>query len=214
MTERTLERRHASVLTGAVLAAVLLVPISMAATTGPEIYPRFIANTVKHASTPLTNHMGLRTVLSYRPSQAGRHLRSDRLKDPWSEWKGARADAFHRRRWVFVALVLAVLGLLVRAVRECEPWEALALGAASIAFLAELTCYYYAFVIVIALLTYRRGGVAPIVLAMTSATGLIAALGLWPDEQYVAMSVVTSAALAAILGSFGRGTSYRAIVRR
>ena len=199
---RTLDRHHGRVLAGAALAVVLLVPLSMTLATGPEIYPRFLANTAKHASTPLTNHMGLRTVLSYRPSEVGRRLRSDRLADPWSEWKTARANAFHRSRWVFAALVLGVLLLLTRAVRDREPWVALALGATSIAFVAELTCYYYAFVIVVALLAYRRGGVAPVLLATTAATQMIAACGWWTDEQYVAMSVVTLAGLGAILAWF------------
>jgi hypothetical protein len=78
----------------------------------------------------------------------------------------------------------------------------LALGATSIAFFAELTCYYYAFVIIVALLAERRGGVARLMLAITTATQLIAAWGGWTDEQYVAMSVTTLAGLSAILAWF------------
>ena len=45
--------------------------VSLAVSGGVDAYQRFVQNTVKHKETPLTNYMGLRTVLAYRPARRG-----------------------------------------------------------------------------------------------------------------------------------------------
>ena len=57
---------------GAALATVLLVPLSFKVSGGVDAYQRFVQNTIKHKETPLTNYMGLRTVVAWRPSEVGR----------------------------------------------------------------------------------------------------------------------------------------------
>lgn len=68
---KKLDGRFVKYVTGGVVATVALVGASFAFFGGPATWQRFAQNTVKHANTPLTNHMGLRTVLSWRPDSIG-----------------------------------------------------------------------------------------------------------------------------------------------
>jgi len=199
---RRIEKPYRRVFAGGALAVALLVPLSLLTADAPGIYARFAANTIKHARTPLTNNMGLPTVLSYRPSEVGRHLRSDRLIDPWSEWKAARLAAFYRSRMLFAALLLGLAALIARAVRGRELWVSLAVGAASIPFSAELTCYYYSFLAVVALLASERPAVAPLLLTITLVTQVVAAWGGWADEQSIIMSLASLLGLTGVIACF------------
>ena len=71
---------------------------SLAVNGGPHAYRQFLANTVKHQRTPLTNHMGLRTVVSFRPAEIGRRLHSETAAEPWARWKEARLAAWAESR--------------------------------------------------------------------------------------------------------------------
>jgi hypothetical protein len=170
-------------------------------------YQDFVRNTMKHSGTALTNNMGLRTVVAYRPSEAGRVMRSEGQTDPWAKWKQARLDSFQRSKPVYFAAVAAFLVLLGLAVRETEPWAALALSATFIPFGVELTCYYYAFVIVVALLCLKSERLAFRLLLLTAFTQFVAwapikGMPTWLDEQYTLMSVATLIVFIAIAWEF------------
>lgn len=213
------DRRFAAILAGAALAAALLVPLSLVTSSGIAGYRAFIFNTEKHKETPLTNYMGLRTVVSYSPSEAGRVLRDDRQEDPWATWKKTKLVTFHDRRfiqWVFVA---AFLVMLFGALRDAEPWVACCLGAMMMAIGVELTCYYYSFLFAVAFLYQKRREAGAILLGVTAATGFIdwaptrylpdtkpwanLKMPQWLDEQYMWMSVATLAGFVWILYQFG-----------
>jgi hypothetical protein len=156
---RELEKRFLRFFMGAAVAVAILVPLSVVTAGGPQAYPAFVRNTIKHSETPLTNYMGLRTVVNYRPSEVGRLMRNDQLVDPWSRWKDARLKSFREARPLYIGIILCYLVLMGLAVRGVDPWVATALSATMIAFGVELTCYYYAFIIVVALL-YAKHEVA------------------------------------------------------
>src|SRR5213078_923186 len=61
---------------GALLSLAVLVPISLAV-SGTDSYGAFIKNTNKHSDTALTNYMGLRTIVAYRPDEVGRKLKNE-----------------------------------------------------------------------------------------------------------------------------------------
>ncbi len=203
---RRLELTFLRFFAGAAVSVVLLLALSLpiAGTSG---YREFVQNSVKHTATPLTNYMGLRTVLAYRPSEAGRHLRTDQDVDPWGRWKSARLRAFEQAKPGFYVLFVGYVALLAFAVRDRPAWLAAALGATVPAFAIELTSYYYAFVFAVALAAHEREDVPNILLAMTAATGVIAWAPLpffptWWDEQYTGMSLVMVVGLTAILFRF------------
>jgi len=170
---RQLERRYLRFFAGAALAVALLLPISVVVAGGFKAYPAFVRNTIKHSETPLTNYMGLRTLVNYRPSEVGRLMVNDSLVDPWSRWKDARLKSFREARPLYVGLILCYLVLIGLAVRGVDPWLATALSATLIAFGVELTCYYYAFVIVVGLLYYKREVAARWLLGVTAFTQFI-----------------------------------------
>ncbi|MBL8914401.1 MAG: hypothetical protein JNM17_27090 [Archangium sp.] len=68
---KKLDPRFTKYVIGGVVTTAVLVGASFAFFGGPTTWQRFAQNTVKHANTPLTNHMGLRTVLSWRPESIG-----------------------------------------------------------------------------------------------------------------------------------------------
>jgi hypothetical protein len=119
--------------------------------------------------------------------------------------------AFEQAKPLYALLAAAYLVLLGFAVWKRTPWEAAALGATFIAIApVELTCYYYAFVMAVAVLHESDERVGRIMLLMTAATVFIYFHWLnfmptWLDEQYTLMSVVTVAAFVAILWNFGLG---------
>lgn len=196
---------------GATLAAILLVPASALVAGGVDAFSGFVANTEKHRGTPLTNNVGLRTLVTYRADEVGRRLVSDDAQDPWLEWKNARLAAWERSRYVAAALAGGALLLLALAARRHpEPWLAAALAVAWIPFVLELTSYYYAFLIVPALLWCRWRAAGPLFLTLAAVSELVSLAPLpgmptWRDEQYTWVSLATVAVLAALFVRFARG---------
>jgi hypothetical protein len=102
------------------------------------------------------------------------------------------------------------LVLLGFAVHGRLPWEAAALSAAFIAVGVELTCYYYAFIVAVALLHERDERVGQVLLLLTAFTGFVdwapfRAMPTWIDEKYFLMSAATLVAFAVLLWRFGLG---------
>lgn len=204
---RKLDPNFMKFVAGGALGCALLLPASFAAFGGVETWQKFAANTQKHASTPLTNHMGLRTVLSFRPSTIGQQMRDPSQIDAWAKWKQMRLVKFNEAKPLFVLLLLACAGLIYLAIRNTgtDLWIAAALGGGYIVAGAELTCYYYCFLITMApLVTLRRevGIVFPVLALFTLWVGG-ANVG-WLDEQYAAMSVASMMACIAIWFGFTR----------
>ncbi len=202
-------RSHLRFLAGAALAVALLVPASLAV-VGPDSYRGFLGNSLTPAGPPLTNNMGLRMVLTYRADEVGRKLADDRAAEPWRAWKEARLGAWKDTRGLAAILSLAFIALLARALwRHPEPWIAAALGTLFIAFAADLTSYYYAFLFVPALLWTRRRMVGPLLLALCAFSTFVSLAPLpgmptWRDEQYTLISLATLLAFVIILLAFAR----------
>jgi hypothetical protein len=216
---RKIDPRFRSLVLGAALGVVTLVPLSLVKAGGVDAYVHFKQNSEKHTSTPLTNYMGLRTLIAYAPSEAGRFLRNDRMEDPWGAWKLAKLHTFRQRKVLFGLAAAGFGALLWFAVRGTEPWVACCLSATMIAVGVELTCYYYSFLIVVALLYEKRREAGAALLAVTAATSFIdwaptrflpeygiwrwMKMPTWLDEQYMWMAVVTLIAFGWILYRFG-----------
>jgi hypothetical protein len=89
---RQLERRFVRLIMGAAVAVAVLVPVSFATSGGPSVYPEFLRNIAKHSETPLTNLIGLRTVVAFRPSETAGRLNTPSMVDQWSRWKQLAAE--------------------------------------------------------------------------------------------------------------------------
>jgi len=196
---------------GGALGCALLFPLSLQLGGGLETWTRFIQNTSKHANTPLTNHMGLRTVVSYRPDSRGTWLRDGSAIDPWAKWKDTRVEKFHEAKPLFILILIGLAGLIYLAVRQTQGqlWVAAALGTGYIVAGAELTCYYYGFFIGMACLHEKRREVGLILMILLATTQVIASaavpgLSAWLDDQYTNMTIASLAACMAIWFIFSK----------
>jgi hypothetical protein len=202
---RAVDRAFVRFVVSGLCTSIVLVTLSLGLMGGKESWIRFAQNTVKHANTPLTNHMGLRTVLSYRMDSVGSQLTDGAEIDPWGPWKAARLEHWNNLKPLFVLLFLGALVMIYRALSATGPslWLGLSLGIGLIVFGAELTCYYYCFLMGMAVLASERREVGLIVATLSLLTllvevGAFAGQSHQLDEQYVVMSAATVLAVVAI----------------
>lgn len=177
--------------------------------SGVAMWKRFAANTVKHASTPLTNLMGLRTVLTWRPSTVGAQMTDRLLIDAWKPWKDMKLELWRQMKPLFVLLVLGAIALLYFALRHSGPklYLGACLGVGMIVLGAELTNYYYCFLLCMAALYSEKREVG-LLMAGLSAVTLFINFG-WLsfqshdlDQQYTAMSFASVLAVPLVWWSF------------
>ncbi|MCP3141549.1 hypothetical protein [Pyxidicoccus xibeiensis] len=170
------------------LVAVTLLLTASAA--GRQTFQGFVRNTAKHADTPLTNHMGLRTLLSFRIGESAAALKESGASNSWRGFKEQRrANARQARplHWALVAgAVLALFAAFRR--REVEPWESLSLCWLFVPLLLELTSYYFVFVVALAPLAARNRTCGFLLLGLCAGSQLLATTGLPEDLLYVAQS--------------------------
>lgn len=192
---------------GAVLAVAVLAPPALWATGDGG--RAFVANTRKHANTALTNHMGLPTLVSYRPHGTARALAEAEGLRPSALWPRF-AQERHRARdaarpllWLGQALALLAIGLAARR----ELWRATVLSSVAVPAFFELTCYYYVLVVVWATLAERRATAGYLLAgcAASLALAILVAPRVGFDELYVAQSALLVALAAALSLSSLRG---------
>jgi hypothetical protein len=189
-----LSPEHRTFARGCIAALVLLIPLSAAVAGGGkhlglDAWSGFIDNSQKHLHTPLTNNMGLRTVLSFQPSTRAIHTRDNSAQDPFGAWKDARLRVFGSRRWLFAILCLGFVLTLAKAVEKQEDWVALALGIGMIPIATELTCYYYSFLLGLGFLWLKREGPGVGAVALAAVTCLLPVFCPWDDDKYTVMSL-------------------------
>lgn len=192
-----LARSHRDLLVGGLIAAAIIVPLSVWV-AGPHSYREFYTHTLRiHDRTPLTNHMGLPALISYAlgaPASPGRMALTvdNKLADPLEVWKRTRAERYDRYRWLDVAVV-TISGVffvwIVRAARR--PWVAGGLGQVFIVLGAQLTSYYYSFLVLSALLTRARRRLEAPLFTFLILSQLVFWLVTWNDDRYAALTVLS-----------------------
>jgi hypothetical protein len=200
--KKTISRSHLKLIAGCVLALAVLVPSSLPVVEGFDSYKEFIGNSFKHKGTHLTNHMGLPTLMSYRPKDVGRHTRNNKLDDPFAIWKVRRSANIKSLKWLQATILLLFAGLLVFMSRRMADWELTAMSTLFIVGIFELTCYYYTFMILMALMALKRIRYSVAFLIMCIASQILQMNIGWYDEQYVAESVCIMAAQLFLLFGF------------
>ena len=184
-----ISKAHQRFATGSILALLILIPAGAWATNGLDAWIGFAENSAKHLSTPLTNNMGLKTALGYDHATRAFKMRNDKLEDPFAGWKAKRRYFYQARAPLHYGLIALFLLLLGLAARKNEDWAGAALGTGLIVVAAELTCYYYGFLLTYGFLWHRHKlpGIAATILA--ALTCLFYDLWNWNDVHFMAMSV-------------------------
>jgi hypothetical protein len=185
---RTLLPSHKRLIAGAALTGAVLIPASMVVTY-PGAYVEFAHHIQVHKDTPLTNHMGLETMLSHSWDGRMWFAQDDRLDDPFEGWKQGRVDRKHTMRPLQIALILFVMGWIVWALRRTKHlWIAMPLSVPLIPTILNLTCYYYAIFVVTAVLAKVRPALAPVLLVSAAASQMLHYRFDFIDDKFTAHS--------------------------
>jgi hypothetical protein len=188
-----LHRDHWRFIAGCSLCLAVLIPASMMVTEGPEAWKNFYDHTLKtHSRTPLTNTMGLETMIEHNWAGRMRFTRDDNMDDPFAGWKQGRLDRFQQMKPVFIGIILLVFGWTVWALRRTKLlWVGLALSTPLVMSLTNVTCYYYSMCMVSCALVIARRQIGPPMLVTSGLSQILlyAPNGYyWVDDRYTAQS--------------------------
>jgi hypothetical protein len=201
---------------GCVLALAVLFPVSL--TVGQPgdrtaIWTAFVHNSEKHLATPVTNNIGLPTIVAFEPSTRGSQLAEFWVQSPWDAWKDARRRVFTERRPIYWGLVAAFLALLAIAVRRQEDWMVLTLGVAAIPIFTDLASYYFSVLLCLAFLWPRVRMIGVSLCLASFGSAVMPALIEWEDARYTAISVVYVLFVVAVTGALALQERRRASVQ-
>ncbi|GMV17456.1 MAG: hypothetical protein HS104_12205 [Polyangiaceae bacterium] len=180
---------HRKLLAGCIIASATLIPASVIV-AGGDSYKEFVSHTLKtHNNTPLTNHMGLETMLVHDWDGRMRFTRDDNLDDPFQGWKQGRIDRHKQRKWAHVAIIGALFLWTAWALRRTKAlWIGQALAAPLVMSMTNLTCYYYSMFILCAALAKARRPLGPVVLVTSGASQILLLSYYWVDDKFTAQA--------------------------
>jgi hypothetical protein len=190
-------RSHRDALAGGLLAAAVIVPLSLYV-AGSGSYHEFYRHTLGiHDRTPLTNHMGLPVLISHGFGAAAGSTRMEyavdqKLADPFEAWRRMRSERYERYKWLGV-VITAVSGVFfIWVVHRIRPlWIGGCLGQVFIVLGAQLTSYYYSFLVLSALLTRARRGLEIPLFAFVILSQLVFWMLPWNDDRYAALTLIS-----------------------
>jgi hypothetical protein len=192
--QRRFESRLWRMLVGAGLGVVVLSALALIGTGGTGTAAAFLANSSKHASTPLTNYVGLPTLAATTPASTKASISNE-------EWRELRRSTFSRQRaayWAIAALLLAYTGWVCWMVSE--PWKLLIAGLLPMFCVFDLTNYYYAALILLApLAAHRLSGL--LALLGASMAGQVILQHGWEELIFPLYSLLVLAVLLYFLGA-------------
>lgn len=199
---------HRRFIGGCLVALGVLVPASIMV-TGPGAWKEFKEHTLEtHAGTPLTNTMGLKTILVHNWDGRMRFTRDDNLDDPFAGWKQGRLDRYQARKPLFFAIIGAVILWTAWALRRTKLlWVGIAIGYPIVISIVDLTCYYYSMCMTAAALTIIRRQIGPPLLVTSGVSQILlyAPNGYyWVDDRYTAQSYLFYAMGLLILFIYSR----------
>lgn len=173
---------------GAIVAGGLLVPASVVI-AGPQSYYYFYKHIMTHKSTPLTNTMGLETMIVHNWDGRMRFTRDDNLDDPFEGWKNGRTERIHEHRWLFRGIILFVGLWTVWALRRTKSlWISIGMGVPLLSSVLNLTCYYFSFFLVLIPLMKARRPLGPLALLASAGSQIVYLRYYWVDDKFTAMS--------------------------
>jgi hypothetical protein len=198
---RRLDAELRGILLGALVGFAVLVPVSI---FGTDIgsYGDFATNSQKHASTPLSNYMGLRTLFYWDPQTRDRLLVEKKHDDPNLVWKEQRQITFAKRQLWYALAAAGLISLTVLLSLRCsEIWLITLASVVPMFCLFELTNYFYAIMALFAVWAYQNPRHTAVLLALAFGGTLVFLHLQWWALAYVANSALVLAVLVYFLGS-------------
>lgn len=199
---------HRRLILGVIVAAGVLIPASIAV-CGADSYKQFYNHTISvHGKTPLTNTMGLETMVEHTWDNRMRFMRDDNMDDPFKGWKEGRLEQFKQIKPLFLAIILGVGLWTAWALRRTQAlWIGLGLTCCLVISLTNLTCYYYSlFMAAPALVAVRRQLGPPLVMTSGISTILLYAPSgfYWVDDRFTAQAYLFFALSLMFLYAYSR----------
>lgn len=169
-----LHPHHRHLIAGSAAALAVLVPASIVTTGGIDSYKAFVTHIGVHKDTPLTNHMGLPTILSHSWEGRMRFTRDENLDDAFEKWKDGRNERKANTNALRYGITLTLALWIAWALRRTRLlWIGPALSLPLVMCLTDLTCYYYSMYIVAAVIALPRRPFAPLYLATAAASVIL-----------------------------------------
>lgn len=203
---KRMAKSHQQALIGGVLAAAVLIPLSLHV-AGMRSYQQFYEHTLKvHDQTPLTNHMGLRVLIAQKTpveikalnvgvgQQSGRmkYTKDTKLIDPFELWKRMRNERYAKLRLLAYGIVAASLAFFIYVVRRVKSlWVAECLGQIWIILLSQLTCYYYSFMILTAPLTRVKRQIEAPLFGLAALSQFVWITFNYNDDKYYMLTAIS-----------------------
>ncbi|MCH2111009.1 MAG: hypothetical protein MK135_16950 [Polyangiaceae bacterium] len=214
---------HRRLIAGSFIAIATLVPASMLTTGGVHPYKEFVEHIAVHKHTPLTNHMGLPTILSHTWDGRMRFTRNNNLDDAFQEWKAGRNE----NKAKYKVLQYGIFGIfflwIAWALRRTHLlWVAPALSLPLVMCLTDLTCYYYSMYIIAGVLVAVRRPIGAALLATGAASVILLGKSIgyastnisgfyYVDDNFAAQSYLFLLFSALMLWSYSRPLSWAAL---
>jgi hypothetical protein len=178
------------VATGALAAGLVLIPASVAV-DGVRAWPDFVQHILVHNKTPLTNHMGWRTIVGHAADGRMQFVRDNRLIDPFSKWKDMRRERVQAKAAFYYGGIALMGAFFVYACWHLKNlWVVEALGCLLVMLGSELTCYYFSFFIFAAMLSRGRKPLEVGLLAASVLTQFCTTQYVFYDDRFTGMTVV------------------------
>ena len=194
---KRMAKSHVRVLAGGVLAAALLIPLSIHV-SGKDSYQQFFKHTLEvHDQTPLTNHMGLRVLISHNlggTAASGRmkYTKDTKLADPFEVWKRMRNERYAKLKPVAYAIIGLSLLFFVYVCRRIKSlWIAQCLAQIFIILMSQLTCYYYSFMILMGPLSKVKRNIEAPLFGLAALTQFVGILMFWNDDKYAGLTLIS-----------------------
>ena len=195
---------HRQLIFGCVIAAGILIPASMIV-AGPSSWKEFVEHISTHKNTPLTNTMGLETILEHDWDGRMRFTRDDTLDDPFAGWKQGRLDRGKLMKPVQLLIALGLGLWMVWALRRTKLlWIGPPLACGLVVCLVNVTCYYYSFFMIAAVLCAARKDLAAPFLAVSGASQILLLRYYWVDDKYTAQSYLFLLLAVLLLYAYSR----------
>ncbi|MGE3668216.1 MAG: hypothetical protein AB7K71_01090 [Polyangiaceae bacterium] len=182
-------REHTRLIAGAALCVAVLVPVSAKVSGGFDSYKAFWKHITLHTGTGLTNHMGVKTMLTHSWDGRMRFTRDNSLDDPFKPWKDGRHERDKKTKPIRYAIALGIALWGVWAMRRTRLlWIGLPMGLVLVMTLTDLTCYYFSMFIIATVLSRIRPGVGVMMMIGSGASQLLLDSYYFVDDKYTAQS--------------------------
>jgi hypothetical protein len=208
MRHKRLAASQRQALIGGVLAATVLVPLSLTV-AGADSYRQFYDHTlVAHNRTPGANQMGLRALVSHNlgsTAESGRlkYTLDRTLTDPLEVWLRIRNERYEKNMGAVYAIVALSLAFFIYTARRLRSlWLAGCLAQVFIILVPHLPNYYYSFLVLSALFTGARRRLEAPLFGVAALSQFVFWTFAWDDDRYAALTLISLVLCYGLIGAF------------